>query len=96
MITPQATTLLLTLPVAFAGGLGLGFVFFRALAITTDLIASGGPALFGLALTLGRLAVLAAGFYVAVLSGGVALLAALAGVLCAKALVLRRARRVGG
>jgi hypothetical protein len=39
---------------------------------------------------MGRLGSLCAGFYLAVLAGGLALLAALAGILCAKALMLRR------
>ena len=80
------------MPICFAGGLILGFAYFRALRWTADLILGGGRPLLGLALTFGRVAFLGAGFYVAVLSGGLALLAALAGMLCAKALMLRQIR----
>ncbi len=80
----------ITLPVGFLGGLLLGYGYFRALRETTNLIVRHGHPLLALALTFGRLAVLAAGFYVAVLAGGFALLAALAGLVCAKVLMLRR------
>lgn len=82
-----------TLPVCFLGGLVLGYVYFRVLRETANLIAGQGSPLLGLGLTLGRLALLCAGFYLAVLAGGFALLAALAGVLGAKALMLRQTRR---
>lgn len=81
------------LPVCFLGGLVLGYVYFRALRETTSLIANQGSPLLGLALTLGRLGLLCAGLYLAVMAGGLALLAALAGVLIAKAVMLRHARR---
>jgi F1F0 ATPase subunit 2 len=81
------------LAVCFAGGFALGYVYFRALRETADLIVAGRRPLVGLALTLGRLALLCAGFYLAVLAGGAALLAALAGVLGAKALMLRQPRK---
>ncbi len=84
---------LLTTPVCFLGGLALGHIYFRALRETTDLIVSQGRPVLALALTLGRLALLWAGLYLAVSAGGLALLAALAGILCAKALLLRRIRR---
>lgn len=90
MIDLTTLPLPVTLTVCFLGGLLLGFAYFRALRKTTDLIVGGGPMFLGLALTLGRLALLGAGFYVAVLAGGTALLAALAGVLCAKGLMLRQ------
>jgi hypothetical protein len=41
-------------------------------------------------LTVARISVLATGFFIAVLAGGLALLAALAGVLCAKWIMLRK------
>jgi hypothetical protein len=47
----------------------------------------------GLALTLGRLSLLVTGFFIAVLIGGLALLATFAGLLCAKALMLYKVRR---
>lgn len=81
------------LPVCFLGGLVLGYVYFQALRETTSLIANQGSPLLGLALTLGRLGLLCAGLYLAVKAGGLALLAALAGVLIAKAVMLRHARR---
>jgi hypothetical protein len=40
----------------------------------------------------GRFALVGAGLYGAVLAGGLVLLAAFAGVLCAKSLMLRKAR----
>jgi hypothetical protein len=93
MIDVSTLPLPLTLTVCFIGGLLLGFIYFRALRMTANLIVGGGQPILGLALTLGRLALLATGFYVAVLAGGFALLAALAGVLCAKGLMLRQTRR---
>lgn len=86
---------LMLLPIFFAGGILLGFAYFRTLRMTADLLVRGDSPLLGLALTLGRITFLGLGFYVAVLSGGLALLAALSGVLCAKALVLRQARSDG-
>lgn len=88
----QALPLYVTLPGGFLAGLVLGFAYFRALRATVGLLVGGRHPLLGLALTLSRLAMLAAGFYLAVRVGGLALLAALAGVLCAKAVMLRRAR----
>ncbi|SNR63699.1 N-ATPase, AtpR subunit [Puniceibacterium sediminis] len=93
MMDLSALPLSVTLPACFLGGLAIGYVYFRALRHTAELIVSQGSPLLGLALTLGRLALLTAAFYVAVLAGGFALLAALAGVLCAKAVMLRHARR---
>ncbi len=95
MIDLSALPLPVILPVCFLGGLVLGYVYFRALRETADLIVSRGAPLLGLALTLGRLALLCAGFYLAVLAGGLALLTALAGVLGAKTLMLRQARGAG-
>lgn len=83
----------LSLPVCFLGGLLLGYAYFRALHATAQLIVSRGHPLLGLALTFGRLALLGSGFYLAVLAGALALLAALGGVLCAKALLLRQIRK---
>lgn len=81
----------LSLPASFGGGIVLGFAYFWALRETARLIVNGGhPALaLALALTLGRLGLIGAGFYVAVLAGGAALIAALAGVLVAKAVMLQ-------
>jgi hypothetical protein len=92
MIDLHTVKACLTLPVCLVGGLVLGFAYFHALRTTADIIVGGGHPLLGLALTLGRLAFLGAGLYVAVLSGGLALLAALAGVLCAKGLMLHHTR----
>jgi hypothetical protein len=83
----------LVLGVAFAGGLMLGFVYFRALRATADLIVGGGSPWLGLALTVARLVGIAGAFYVAVQAGGLAVVAALAGVLCAKAVILRQTRK---
>ncbi len=92
MMDLSAMPLQITLPACFLGGIVLGYVYFRALRMTAELIVSQGHPLLGLALTFGRLALLLAGFYVAVMAGGLALLAALGGVLCAKALMLRTTR----
>lgn len=94
MINVTILPLHLLLPVCFLGGLVIGYVYFRALRETADLIVSRGHPLLAMILTLGRLALLCAGFYLAVLAGGVALLAALAGVIGAKGLMLRQAWRV--
>ncbi len=81
------------LPICFFGGLIIGFGFFRALRATTDLILRQGKPLLALALMLGRMSMLVTALYISVLAGGPALLAAFAGVLCAKALMLYRVRR---
>ena len=90
MIDLHAVPLFLILPVCFAGGFLLGFAYFRTLRITTDMLVMGDRPLLALALTFGRFVCLGAGLYVAVLAGGLALLAAFAGVLCAKWIMLRR------
>ncbi len=95
MIDVSTLPLSVTLAACFLGGLALGFAYFLALRQTANLIVAGGQPLLGLALTLGRLAFLAAGFYLAVLAGGLALITALAGVLVAKALLLAQMRRAG-
>ncbi len=92
MIDLHAVPLFLILPICFAGGSLLGFLYFRTLRVTTDMLVMGDRPLLALALTFGRLVCLGAGLYVAVLAGGLALLAALAGVLCAKFRVLGSAR----
>lgn len=89
MIDLSSVPLPFVLIVCFLGGLLLGYAYFRALRATTDLILQGGSMMLGLGLTVGRLGILGLGFYLAVLGGALALLAALAGVLCAKALILR-------
>jgi hypothetical protein len=94
MIDLAALPLALTLPVAFIGGLLLGLVYFRAVRLTADLIVGQKNPLLGLALALGRLALLGVGLYVAVLAGAPALLAALAGVLLAKFVMVRLIRKV--
>lgn len=73
-------------------GIGLGHVYFIALQQTTDLILGKCSLMLVLGLTLGRLALLAGAFYVAVQFGGIALLSALAGVLLAKTRILKAAK----
>jgi hypothetical protein len=90
MTSFHTVPLFVALPVCFGGGLLLGFAYFRALRATADVLVKGDRPVLGLVLTLGRLFGLAAGLYVAVLVGGLALLAALAGVLCAKWIMLRK------
>ena len=85
----------LVLALCFLGGVLLGFAYFRALRVTTDLLVRGRSPLLGLALTLGRLAALGCAFYLAVRIDGLALLAALTGLLVAKVVTLRRARGAG-
>jgi hypothetical protein len=93
MIDLSTLPLLVTLPVCFIGGLFIGYGYFRALLETANMIVREGHPLLGLILTLARVSLLVTGFFIAVLAGGLALLAALAGVLCAKALMIYRVRR---
>lgn len=93
MIDLSLVPLPFILTVCFLGGVVLGYAYFRALRATADLIVGGGSVLLGLGLTLGRIAALGAGLYLAVLGGALALLAALAGVLCAKVLLIRQTDR---
>lgn len=95
MIDISALPLPVTLLFFFLGGLALGYVYFRAVRETANLIIGQGHPLLAMALTLGRLALLCAGFYLAVLAGGLALISALAGVLCVRAVMLRQTRRSG-
>ncbi len=78
------------LVLCFLGGIVLGLGYFLALRETARLIVTGGPPLRAVVLTLGRVFVLVAGFCVAVMLGGPALLAALAGVLAAKWALVRK------
>ena len=94
MIDLTTTSLFVLLPVCFLGGLFIGYGYFRALRETADLIVNGGEPLRAIALTLGRISLLATGFFIAVLMGGLALLAAFAGVLCAKWIMLRKVQEV--
>jgi len=86
--------LVFLLPICFLGGLFIGWGYFRALRETANLIVGGGKPLRAIVLTLARISLLATGFFIAVLAGGLALLAALAGVLCAKWIMLRGMRDV--
>lgn len=92
MINLSTIPLFVLLPVCFLGGLFIGYGYFRALRETANLIVNGGEPLRAIALTLGRISLLATGFFIAVLLGGLALLAAFAGVLCAKWIMLHRVR----
>ncbi|MCD9150089.1 N-ATPase subunit AtpR [Pseudophaeobacter flagellatus] len=85
----SALPLIALLPVCFLGGLFIGYGYFRALRETANLIVGGGKPLRAIVLTLARISLLATGFFIAVLAGGLALLAALAGVLCARWIMLR-------
>ena len=86
--------LVFLLPICFLGGLFIGWGYFRALRETANLIVGGDKPLRAIVLTLARISLLATGFFIAVLAGGLALLAALAGVLCAKWIMLRGMRDV--
>lgn len=85
---------LLILPLFFLGGALLGHVYFRALRETAALIVQGGSPVLAVGLTLGRAALIGAGLWVAAMAGAPALLAAAAGVLVARTLMLRRLRGV--
>lgn len=93
MIDLSNMSLFILLPGCFLAGLFIGYGYFRALRETANMIVHDGKPLLGLALTLGRMSLLATGFFIAVLAGGPALLATFAGVLCAKALMLYKMRR---
>lgn len=93
MIDLSGLSLFILLPGCFLAGLFIGYGYFRALRATADLIVHEGQPLMGLALTLGRLSLLVTGFFIAVLIGGLALLATFAGVFCARALMLYKVRR---
>jgi hypothetical protein len=82
------------LPICFLGGLFIGWGYFRALRETANLIVGGGKPLRAIVLTLARISLLATGFFIAVLAGALPLLAALAGVLCAKWIMLRRIQEI--
>ncbi len=90
MTDPSTLPLIVLLPVCFLGGLFIGYGYFRALRETAHLLVNGGEPLRAIALTLGRISLLATAFFLAVLFDGFALLAAFAGVLCAKWIMLRR------
>lgn len=90
MTDPSTLPLIVLLPVCFLGGLFIGYGYFRALRETANLIVEGGKPLRAMVLTLARISLLATGFFITVLAGGFALLAAFAGVLCAKWIMLRR------
>ncbi len=88
--------MLAVLPGAFLVGLALGYVYFRALRQTANMIvAQGVIRSFALALTLGRVALLGARPLWRGADGRAAVLAVLAGVLCAKAVMIRQAREAG-
>lgn len=78
---------------SFAGGVGLGFCYFRALRQTTEMLIGGGSMLLALGLTLGRVATIAAGFYLASRLGATALLAAFAGAMIGRMIIMAQQRR---
>lgn len=81
--------LLILLSCSLLTGLLLGYVYFRTLRASVSLILQRGNPLQALALGFGRLAILGGVFYFAAMASGFALLATLAGVLCAKTFLLR-------
>lgn len=81
---------LLALPLCFVGGVALGHAHFRAMRGMAALIVGGASPLLAVGLTLGRMALIGAGLSAAALVGAPALLAAAAGVLVARTLMLRR------
>lgn len=79
---------------ALAAGFALGFIHFRTLARAADAFASGQPAR-ALALQLARLALMGGFLFAVAHAGALPLLAAAAGVLASRSLVLARHRRTG-
>jgi hypothetical protein len=77
-------------PLFFAGGFLLGFGYFSALRRTTALLLRQGSMLLVLALTLARMAAITAGFFLAALVGWQALLAAFAGAMLGRALIVAK------
>lgn len=92
MTWPLSLPFLVVMPLSFAAGLLVGLAYFRALRITADLIVARSAPMLTLLLTLGRIACLGAVLYAAVLVSGLALMAALAGVVVARTLMIRRMR----
>lgn len=90
MTDPDTLRTLSTLMVCFIGGVLVGYTYFRALQITTDILLHSGQPLVAVALTLGRLALICAAFYFAVQAGGPALIATLTGVLGMKAILVHQ------
>jgi hypothetical protein len=93
MTEPMTPGLFITVAAFFLGGMLMGFGYFHALRATAYLIVCAGRPLHALALTLARVCVLVSGFYIAVHLGGPVLLAMFAGLLCARAVMLRQTRR---
>ena len=89
MIDLHAVPLLVTMPVSFAGGIVLGLVYFHTMRIGADMVVSGERPLLVIAAAILRFALLGAGFALALQAGGAALLAALAGVLVGRGLIIR-------
>ena len=87
-VTPEALT---AVALALAAGVAAGWFFFATLRRTVELWLAGGSAPRALALQLGRFAVLGAVLAATAVAGTWPLLAAAAGVLLARAAVLRRA-----
>jgi len=76
------------------GGLLLGAAYFVALRRTAGLISTGGSRVMPAALTLGRFAAAALFFAAAARCGGVPLVSAFLGFLCARGVALRAAQRL--
>lgn len=89
MIELSALPHYVSIPLGFIIGLLLGYGYFCALRKTTIMIVTTGYPLMALALTFSRLAMLVAVLYATALIGGPALVAALMGVIFAKAWMLR-------
>jgi hypothetical protein len=70
MTDPSTLPLIVLLPICFLGGLFIGWGYFRALRETANLIVNGGKPLRAIVLTLARISLLATGFFIAVLAGG--------------------------
>ncbi len=72
------------------GGIGLGFVYFRALMWNARLFASGGHVTTAIGLMIGRFALLGALLIAASLEGALPLLMTALGVLFGRWLIMRR------
>lgn len=92
MTEATAADILLEAALFAALGLAAGLAFFTALRLNVGLYVSGGSVLLPAAFHVGRMAALAVALLLVVQCGAVALLAALAGLLVARAIVLRGSR----
>ncbi|MBO9099613.1 MULTISPECIES: N-ATPase subunit AtpR [unclassified Rhizobium] len=81
---------LTTLLAWLAGGIGMGFAYFRMLRENTALLVTGRRLRLAVSLTVGRLALMAGGLILAGRQGALPLLAMALGVWIGRSIVMRR------